>query len=459
MARRISLWGWPFTARMAAILAAILATVLAAFLALVSPAGQPARAATNQAAPQVFVMTADGPLTPAMSEYLSRAIKTAESQGAEALIFQLNTPGGSLTLMNHMVEIIRASHVPVVVYVAPHGAMAASAGTLITLAGHAAAMAPETIIGAASPVDQSGQDLTQTMQAKEKNALEATAQTLAAHRKPEAIALAKQTIETAKAVSAQEALNVGLVDFIANDLNDLLRQLDGFSVQMADGAHPLHTANATLIMLPSTFIERFLSTLTDPNIVLILMNVGVVAILIELSNPGGWVAGFVGVVCLALSAYGLDILPVNWFGIVFLVLAFVLFILDIKAPTHGALTAAGVGSLIVGGLVLFNSPNVPSFQRVSIPVAVGSSLITGGLFFIILIFALRAQHVPLRTGLQTLIGKTGTALNDLAPRGLVQLAGEEWSAELVGGAETAPKGSRVVVVKVEGLRLMVEKTG
>ncbi|HEX7972898.1 MAG TPA: nodulation protein NfeD [Anaerolineales bacterium] len=443
MVRRISLWIWLF----------------AIVLALASPPAQLAQAETAQAAPQVFVMTADGPLTPAMSGYLSRAIKTAENQGAEALIFQLNTPGGSLTLMNHMVEIIRASNVPVVVYVAPRGAMAGSAGTLITLAGHASAMAPETIIGAASPVDQSGQDLTQTMQAKEKNALEATAQTLAARRKPEAIALATQTIETAKAVSSQEALNVGLVDFIANDLNDLLRQLDGFTVQMNNGPRALHTANAVVVALPSTFIERLLSTLTDPNIVLILMNVGVVAILIELSNPGGWIAGFVGVVSLALSAYGLEILPVNWFGIVFLVLAFVLFILDIKAPTHGALTAAGVGSLIVGGLVLFNSPNVPTFQRVSIPVAVGSSLITGGLFFIILIFALRAQRVPVLTGRQTLIGKTGTALNDLAPRGLVRLAGEEWSAELVGGEGTAPKGSRVVVVKVEGLRLLVEKMG
>jgi len=408
-------------------------------------------------APVVAVMTASGPLTPAMAEYLSRAIRTAQQENAEALIFQLNTPGGSIGLMNRMVEDIRASHVPVVMYVAPRGAMAGSAGTLITLAGHASAMAPETIIGAASPVDQGGQDLSQTEQVKLKNALEATAETLTERRNPQAVELARQTIESATAVSAQQALDIGLVDFIAADLNDLLRQLDGFKVETVDGERSLHTANATLQPVDMSFIEQLLSILTNPNVVLVLLNVGVIAILIELSSPGGWVAGAIGVVCLALATYGLGILPVNWFGAVFLILAIVLFILDIKAPTHGALTIAGVLSMIVSGLVLFNSPGVPRFQRVSVPLVVFLSALTGGLFLAVVIYALRAQKIPIRMGPEALIGQVGTASSDLPPRGSVRLRGERWLAELVEGEEPLPQGARVEVVRLVGNRLLVRK--
>jgi membrane-bound serine protease (ClpP class) len=335
--------------------------------------------------------------------------------------------------------------------------MAGSAGTLITLAGHASAMAPETIIGAASPVDQSGQDLSQTEQAKLKNALEATAETLTARRSPQAVELARQTIESAKAVSAQQALNVGLVDFIAADLNDLLRQLDGFKVETVDGERTLHTANAAVTPVNMSFIEQLLSILTDPNVVLILLNVGVIAILIELSSPGGWVAGAIGVVCLALATYGLGILPVNWFGAVFLILALVLFVLDIKAPTHGALTMAGVLSMIVSGLVLFNSPGVPRFQRVSVPLVVFLSALTGGLFLAVVIYALRAQNIPVRMGPEAMLGQIGTASSDLSPRGSVRLRGERWLAELVEGEEPLPQGARVEVVRLVGNRLIVRK--
>jgi membrane-bound serine protease (ClpP class) len=235
----------------------------------------------------------------------------------------------------------------------------------------------------------------------------------------------------------------------------LLRKLDGFTVQVGETQRTIHTAFSVVEPFNPSLIEQILGALTNPNLVLVLMNVGVAALLIELSSPGGWVAGFIGAVLLALSAYGLGFLPVNWFGAVFIVIAFVLFLLDIKAPTHGALTVAGVASLLVGGLVLFNSPNVPSFQRVSVPLAVGSSMITGALFFIILIFALRAQTVPVQTGLESMAGRMGVARSDLAPRGLVQVGGEQWSAELVGDVVTLPKGARIEVVRVEGVRLLV----
>jgi membrane-bound serine protease (ClpP class) len=376
------------------------------------------------------------------------------------LVIELNTPGGAITNMTNIVSAIRASAVPVVVYIAPRGAMAASAGTLITLAAHASAMAPETIIGAASPVSLQGEDLDETIKAKEIEALKATARTLAARRPPEAIKLAEATIENAKAVSSDEAFAVGLVDFIATDLNDLIKQLNSYKVQLASGERTLNTTNADVQDINMSFIEQVLDILVNPNIVFLLITIGVQAIIIEISSPGGWVAGFMGAVCLSLAAYGLGVLDVNWFGAIFLVIAFVLFILDIKAPTHGALTAAGIGSLIVGALVLFNSPGVPAFQpRVSIPLVVGVSLITGVLFAIIVGFAVRAQRLPKQMGEEIFAGKTGVAKTDIAPDGQVQVQSELWSAELVAGAESIRAGERVEVVEINGLRLKVRKLG
>jgi membrane-bound serine protease (ClpP class) len=431
-------------------------TGLAAILSLLPPAS-PARA--RESAPEVLVLTLDGPLTPSMGEYLSRGIRAAGQRNAELIVLQLNTPGGSVDLMNEIVQEMRASPVPIVVYVSPRGAMAGSAGTIITLAGHAAAMAPETAIGAASPVDQQGQDLGETIAAKQKNIMKALVRSLAERRGPEAITLAEQTIDNAQAASASEALNVGMVDFIANDPRDLLTQLDGFKVTTASGDRILDTKSAVLTPFNSTFIEQVLGTLTDPNIVFLLLTIGVQAILIEISSPGGWIAGFIGVVSLALATYGLGILPVNWFGLIFLATAFVLFILDIKAPTHGALTIAGVLSLIAGALILFNSPGTPQFQRVSVPLVVGTSLATAAIFFTIVSFGLRAQRVPIRTGQESLIGRSGYARSEIKPNapGTVQLGGELWTAETEDGDEAIPEGSRVLVIRAQGIRLYVRK--
>jgi membrane-bound serine protease (ClpP class) len=412
-------------------------------------------ASAQSATPLVVVLTADGPISPAMSEYLARGIQVAEQRGAEALIFQLNTPGGGVTTMNYMVQDILASQVPVIVYVAPRGGMAASAGTIITLAGHASAMAPETMIGAASPVGNEGEDLNETMAAKEQNALAATVRALAERRGPAAVALAEATIREAAAASANEALDIGLVDFIATDLDDLLSQLDGFPVMMNGETITLDTAGAQVDNISISFIEQLLLILTNPSIVFILLSVGVQAILIEISSPGGWAAGFIGACCLALAAYGIGVLPVNWFGLLFIVIAFVLFILDIKAPTHGGLTAAGVGSLIVGGLVLFNSPSTPSFQRVSVPLVVGVSLFSGVVFFTIMMIAVRAQRAPIRTGQESMISKMGVARSALNPTGSVQVGGELWTAELAPGETPIPAGARVIVESAEGIRLKV----
>ena len=407
--------------------------------------------------PLVIVLNAEGAVAPAMQEYIQRGLGIAENRNADLVILQLDTPGGSIDTMNNIVQEIRDSRIPVVVYVSPRGAMAASAGTMITLAGHASAMAPETIIGAASPVGGQGEDLGETLKAKEIEALKATARTLAERRSKEAIALAESAIEEAKAASANEALNAGLVDFIASDLDDLLAQLDGFEVHLADGPRILETTNATTETVEASFIEQLLAMLTNPNVVFLLITIGVQAIFIEIGSPGGWVAGFIGVVCLALAGYGLGWLPVNWFGIVFLITSFVLFILDIKAPTHGALTVAGITTFIIGALVLFNSPGTPQFQRVSIPLVVAVGLLTGAMFGVIVGFGIRALRTPIRAGRESLVGKTGSATTEFKPTGQVQVGSELWTAEAVEGSRKIRKGDRVEVVEVKGLRLKVRK--
>ena len=416
---------------------------------------QPACAQSDE--PLVIVLTAEGPVMPPMLEYFRRGIEAAERENAEALIIQLNTPGGSIDTMYDIVEVIRASEVPVIVYVSPKDAQAASAGALITMAGHASAMAPRTVIGAASPIDSSGADIETTLEAKIKEDLKAKARGLLAGRGEQAVKLAEAMIDDARAVTADEALEAGLVDFVVDNVDDLLEALDGFTVQMSDGPRALDTASARTEPLAMSFIEQLLLLITNPNIVFTLLSVGIMAILVEISSPGGWVAGFIGVVSVTVALYGIGLLTVNWFGILFLVIAFVLFILDIKAPTHGALTAAGVASFIVGALVLFNSPGAPEFQRVSVPLVIGVGIVLGLLFFGILMFALRAQSTPIQMGAESYVGLTGTAKNWHEAAGQVQVDSELWSAEKANDSDVIRKGDKIEVVKVDGLKLVVRK--
>lgn len=418
---------------------------------------QPTRAQNDTANPEIVTLEYEGPLTPVMISTLERSLEIARDDSADMLILLLNTPGGSVSIMNSIVQVMRNSDIPIIVYVSPQGGMAASAGTIITLAGHKAAMAPETTIGAASPVGSQGEDIGETMEAKEKAILRATVRSLAEGRPQAAIDLAEQTIESAQAVSSTEALEVGLVDYVAVDLDDLVEQLDGAVVKVLGKDVTLTTQNASVREIPLTSVERALALLTNPNIVFLLLSIGVQAILIEMSSPGGWVAGTIGVVALALVVYSFGILPVNYFGLVFLVLAFVLFIIDIKAPTHGALTAAGVGAFIAGALILFNSVRVPGFPTVSVPLVIGTGIFVAISFSIIVSFAIKALKAPPVTGRESMVGKTGVVREALNPQGIIQCSGEAWTAELDAPGEPLPPGTRVVVTQVEGLRLKVKK--
>ncbi|HZU87567.1 MAG TPA: ATP-dependent Clp protease proteolytic subunit, partial [Anaerolineaceae bacterium] len=358
----------------------------------------PAAVHAQEDRPVVVVMRLEGALTPVMETYLQRGFDLADDLNAELVVIELSTPGGSVDLMDRIIQRIRNYDRPVIVYVSPRGAMAGSAGTLITLAGHLSAMAPETLIGAASPVGSQGEDIGETMETKIKEVMKALARNLTAGRPLAAQFLAEDMIDKAKAVTVDQALQIGLIDIKAVDLQDLLAQANGRVVLVMDQERTLNTTDARVEDVPQNFVDQLLLFLTNPNLVFILLAVGVQAILIELSSPGGWVAGFTGAVMLLLAVYGLGLLPVNWFGLVFVAMAFVLFALDVKAPTHGALTAAGIGSLIAGALILFNSVRVPGFEGVSVPLVILTALVMGASFSVIVAIGVRAKKTPVQMG-------------------------------------------------------------
>lgn len=407
--------------------------------------------------PFAVVLTVDGVIMPPMYDYIKRGIETADQRNAEVVIIELNTPGGRVDTMLEIISLIRASDVPVVVYVAPKNAIAGSAGAIITLSGHVAAMAPETSIGAASPIDSSGENLNSTADKKAKEIIKAAMRPFVIPRGDKAAKLAEAMVDDAVAVTADEALEVGLIDFIADDTEDLLQAIHGMQVETEDGAHILNTDGIEVQPVSINFIEQILIILTDSNIIFLLLALGAQALYIEISSPGGWAAGFLGVICLALAGYGMGVLSVNWFGLIFLITSFVLFILDIKAPTHGALTVAGIASFIVGALVLFNSPGTPDFQRVSVPLVIGTGAVIGVVIGAVLMVVLRVQRNPIQIGSESLAGKTGTAQTFEGEAGQVHVNGETWSAEKSPESEPLRKGDKIEVVEVRGLRLIVRK--
>ncbi len=409
----------------------------------------------------VILLEAEGPVTPAMASYLERGIRAAEEAEATAVILSLDTPGGLVDTTQEIVQLFRSANVPIVVYVSPRGAQAASAGSIITMAGHAAAMAPETVIGAASPVGDNGVDLDETLFRKVTEDLKATVRNLTANRGEEATKLAEEMIQDARAVTAEEALEAGLIDVVADDIDDLLQQMDGLTVTVNDQPVTLATATVDQQELPASAVEQVLFALVNPILLGILLTLGVQAILIEISNPGGWVAGLIGVLAIGLALYGLGQLPVNWLGLGLIIVAFVLFIMEVKAATHGALGLTGGVILVAGLLVLFNSPGTPDFLSISIPAAIAVSVATTLFFLFVLSKALSAQRSRPITGAEGLIGKKGpvrVALtsDDLkAPySGMVLVAGELWHAQ---SNEELNAGEPIVVTAVDGVTLLVKK--
>ena len=411
---------------------------------------------THAQSSEVMVLEFDGPVTPIMLTYFERGLAEAAVSEADAVLIILDTPGGAVDTTIKIVQLFRASEVPIIVYIGPRGAQAASAGSIITAAAHAAGMAPETVIGAASPINSDGSDINETAYRKAVEDLKAVMRGLTELRGPEAVALGEAMIEEARAVSSQEALNAGFIDVVADNPEDLLAALDGRSILVNGQERVLKTAVATQTPIALTFIETLLLALTNPILVSILMAIGVQAIIIEISNPGGWVAGFIGVLFLGIGLYGLGQLPVNWLGMGLILIAFVLLALEVATPTNGALAVTGTVTLVAGLLVLFNS-GTPEFVRLSIPSAIAIAGLTAGFFLFILTFALKAQRKQPVTGLQGMVGQIGTARAAFTAdgdqyRGSVMLKGEIWQAV---ADQPIKFGDPVSVHQIQGMTLLV----
>lgn len=411
---------------------------------------------------ELLLLNFEGAVTPGMARYFERGISTAEQQDLDAVVIVLDTPGGMVDTTLEIVQAFRRSRVPVIVFVGPAGAQAASAGSIITLAAHASGMAPQTVIGAASPVSGDGQDLGETIQRKVIEDLKAVVRGLAERRGPEAVALGEAMIEEARAVNSNEALAVNLIDAVAVDVNDLLRQLDGLEVEVDGRPVTLQLSVASQRRLPTNFIESLMVALANPLLISILMFIGVQAILVEISNPGGWIPGLIGVLCLAMAFYGLGMLPANYLGLGLVALAFILFVAEVFTPTFGALAIGGVVALFAGLLVLFNSPGTPEFARISIPGAILVSTAAGGFFFFLVYKALRAQTYQSVTGSEGLLGQRGVVRQGFEAipsdageyEGTVLTAGELWRAR---AAEPLEQGDPIQVVSRNGFTLQVRR--
>lgn len=404
---------------------------------------------------EVFVLTLDGVINPVTASYLARGIATAETAGAEALIVQLDTPGGLMDSTEQMVRAIANARVPVIVYVAPRGARAASAGVYITYASHVAAMAPDTRIGAATPVAYGEQgepvSLPEAMQRKiEQDAL-AALRSLAQERGRN-LEWAERAVREAASATAREAVAQRIVEILAEDLSDLLRQLDGRVVALASGnIVTLRTAHASVRFLPMRPLERFLLTITNPTVAYLLLSIGLLGLWIEFSQPGVSLPGVLGGVCVLLGLYALGTLPVNWAAVFLMLLAFIFFAFDIFASTHGVLTIGGLVSFIMGSLLLFQSPE-PYLRVQPWAIALVAAIVLA-VAVLIVRAAVRGQRRPVVSGPEALIGMVGEARQDLDPEGLVFVDGALWRARSVAGRIEA--GRAVEVVRIEGLLLHV----
>ncbi len=400
--------------------------------------------------PRVCVARVEHPITAVVADYLERSLEIAQRESAEALLIELDTPGGDLSSTQRIVSALLNSETPTIVWVGPSGAQAASAGTFIVLAAHAAGMAPQTTVGAASPVDSSGGDLPDTMSRKATEDMSALARGLAERRGEKVVEWADLAVREAASLSSEEALELGLIDALADDGRRLLEELDGMEVLVGGAAVELQTGSANTVEIPMTRGEGLLTVLIHPAVALLLITLGINAILIELSSPGGFIPGTIGVLALALGLYSLGVLNANLIGLVFLAAAFALFVLDLKAPTHGLLTAGGVVLFVVGAAILFSG----NYYEVPWPTIFSLALGTGLFFAFAISAVVRTMRRQPTTGIEGLMGKTAVVREALDPVGTVLVWGELWHARSAEGESHEP-GARVVVSGAEGHTLLV----
>jgi len=413
-------------------------------------------AATVVAAEKVSLIKIDGAIGPATASYIARSIDEARTQNAQCLVIQLNTPGGLLESTQTIVQSFLGSTVPVVVYVAPTGATATSAGCFITIAASVAAMAPATTIGAAHPVMLGGnptggeQKTDDTMKQKLENFSVSYIEAIAARRHHN-VDWAKSAVRESASISAEKALELKVIDLIAPDLPDLLKQLSGRQV---DGK-TLKTAGAEVVEIKMSASERVFQRLWRPEVMFILMLIAIYGIIGEMTTPGAILPGVVGAIALVLALYMAAILPVNVTGLVLIGLALMLFIFDVYAPTHGVLTVSGIISFLIGSLMLFNRAD-PLF-RLSLSYIIPATLVTAAFFVFVIGKGLRAQRLPVKAGAETLVGKTVTTLTPIDSRsGKIFIEGEYWNAVSDAPIE---KGEVAEIAAVQGLTLRLKSKG
>ncbi len=411
--------------------------------------------AAAQSGRPVLVARVDGAIFPVMAGYVSRAIDQAERDNAAALVLQMDTPGGLDTSMRQIIQRILASRVPVIVYVAPAGARAASAGVYITYASHLAAMAPGTNIGSATPVQfgEGGEvQMSDEMKAKMTNDAVAYIRGLAQQRGRNAD-WAEKAVREAANITADQARDQHVVEIEAADLPDLLRQANGRTVQTAAGPVVLETAGASIQPVEMTAFEALLKVITDPTVAYLLVSLGSLGLFLELSNPGSVLPGVVGGLFLLLGLYALGTLPVNYAGLLLLGFAFLLFIADLLTPSHGVLTVGGIIAFVLGSLMLFNAPEGSPFLSVPIGAIVAVTLTLAGFFLFVVGAVARTRRKRPVTGREGLIGQIGEVRTALNPKGTIFVAGELWSA--VSETGPIPVGQRVQVLAISGLTLTV----
>lgn len=404
-------------------------------------------APVSRAQHEAVVLPYAGPISPASAEYITRGIAEAEARNAAAVVIEIDTPGGLDSSMRQIIQREMNSRVPVIAFVAPRGARAASAGCLIVIAADVAAMAPGTNIGAAHPVYTSGSVVSE----KIVNDAAAYARSLAAAHKRN-VEWAERSVRESVSATAQEALSLGVIDLVANSVNELLTALNGRVMHLASGDVTLSLAAARTTTMEMDEREKLLAILTDPTVAYLLLLLGALAVAVEVFAPHGFVTGTVGVVAVVLALVGLVNLPVQVSGLALLLLGIVLLGLELKITSHGVLTLVGLVAFVFGSILLL--PRIPGY-RIS-PFAITTVTLLWALMLgAVVRLVLRARHQPVLTGTQRVAGRSGIAKTELAPRGVVLVSGEDWDA--VAEASPIARGERVVVVSVEGLTLHVRK--
>lgn len=404
--------------------------------------------------PEVISISVDGSINPSSAEYIISGIKHAQEQNAECLIIKLNTPGGLLQSTRTIVSGLLAAEVPVIVYVYPQGAQAASAGVFVTLAANIAVMTPGTNIGAAHPVGMQGQP-DSIMNEKATNDAAAFIRTISEKRSRN-VQWAEDAVRKSISITENEALKLGVIDTIAISMGDLLEKINGLRISLPSGEKILNTAGAEVTEIPMSFKEKILSLLSDPNLAYILLMIGIYGILFELYNPGSIFPGVAGVISLILSFYSLQALPVNYAGVALIVLAIIFFVVEIKVVSHGLLTIGGVISLILGSMMLIETESALEIAKISWRVILVTVILTVAFFAFAISFGIKAQRRKPTTGKEGIIGEIGEAISDLSPFGQVRVHGEIWSAETSDGSAIT-KGTRVEVKGVSNLKLKVQK--